>query len=91
MLIQTAARCQERGPCQEAIQVARRFLYLQLEGVSKLGMCRTAARLIRFSRISRTFIYLPELSRMVYRTWEEEALASLSFTSSPTSRSFMPK
>ena len=91
MLTQTAARCQERGPCQEVIQVAQRFLYLPLEGGNKPDMCRTAVRLIRFSRISRTFISLLELSRMVCRTWEEEALASLSFTLLPTSRSFMPR
>ena len=92
MLTQTAALCQERGPCQEGIQAARRSLNLRQEGdSSNRGMCRTAVRPIRFSRISRTFISLLELSRMVYLTWEEEeeALASLSFTSLPTSRSFM--
>jgi hypothetical protein len=90
MLTQTAARCQERGLCLGEIQVARRFLFLLLEG-NKPDMCRTAVRLIRFSRISRIFISLLELSRTVCRTWEEEALASLSFTSLPTNRSFMPR
>ena len=88
MLTQTAAPCRERGPCQEEIQGARRSPLLEF---SKPDMCRMAVRLIRSSRTSKTFICLLEPSKMVFPTWEVEDLASLSFTSLPTSRSFMPR
>lgn len=87
MLIQTVGRFREKGPCQEGIQVARRSPLLE---DNKPDMCRMAVRHIRFSRTSKTFISLPELSKMVFPTWEED-LASLSFTSSQTSRNFMPR
>ena len=64
MLIQMEDLCQERGQCLVGTLDRTRCLLLCKD------MCKTG-RLIKFNKISKTFNCPPELSRMVYRIWEE--------------------